>query len=98
MEKLAIIVGVILIIAVLIAGYLAYIVTEDHPADDTTNDGLGRSLVQAPRIIRIINLGLTFWPGWRWYTVDFVVFWGGIWGGYELIRWSLKKNTSSKED
>ena len=84
--------GVVVIeaIAVLIAGFLAYFVQSYQSWDNTVYDGLGRLLKPAPFIARFVFGTDEMWPGWTWFLVDFVMFWGAVAIGYGLISLASK--------
>ena len=69
-------------LGVIITALLAYFVV----AKDSTSwtDGLGRSLVPAPWLARLIFGASKEWAGWSWFLVDLVWFWGGIWLAFSL--------------
>lgn len=78
-------VGVIWFIALFIAGFLAYFVSSAGP--DGPCDGLGRSLTQAPTLMRILFGQERMWAGWLWFVGDMVLFWGSIALAINIGKW-----------
>jgi hypothetical protein len=77
LRKSVIVLGVIWIITLFIAGFLAYFVTLDGPNGGIT-DGLGRKLTEAPLLMRIVFGQERFWTGFGWFFGDIVIFFGSI--------------------
>lgn len=69
-------IGVLWIIALFVCGFLAYLVTRREPSGWV--DGLGRPLTEAPMLARIFFGQERLWPGWSWFAIDLVVFWGSL--------------------
>lgn len=78
-------VGVIWFIALLIAGFLAYFVTSVSVNGPT--DGLGRTLSEAPTLVRVIFGQERMWAGWAWFLGDMVIFWGSIALAVNVTKW-----------
>ena len=89
MRKLVGSVGVALVGAVLVAGFLAYFVTRPDPLTHTFADGLGRSLSTSPLLMRVLFGQDRLWAGWLWFAIDLVVFWGTIVAGYSVASWGF---------
>ena len=68
----------ILFIAIFVLCFLAYFVSSFDSATGVWRDGLGRELEDAPSIARLFFGANRKWPGWGWFVVDLVIFWGGI--------------------
>lgn len=71
-------VAAVLLIAILVVVFLAYFVTSFDRVTGAWKDGLGRTLVPAPYIAQLVFGVDRAWPGWGWFGVDLVVFWGTI--------------------
>jgi hypothetical protein len=69
-------VAVIWIIALLIAGFLAYFVTSAGPHG--LADGFGRPLTEAPLLMRLIFGQERLWAGFGWFFGDMLILWGSI--------------------
>jgi hypothetical protein len=74
-------------IALFVWGFLAYIVVSMGPSGPV--DGLGRSLVKAPMLMRIFAGQDRLWPGWFWFVSDLVVFWGSV----AAISWIWRRES-----
>ena len=83
-------IGVMVFIVMFVVGFLAYFITSVDPQTGTICDGLGRSLIESPLFLRLIFGQERLWPGWGWFVIDLVVFWGGIGLGYCLINFGFK--------
>ena len=72
-------------IAVFVVGFLAYLVRSATKSGNAwvIYDGLGRELESAPWFMRF--LWIDMWPGWRWWLLDFVWFWGGLGLAYGVV-------------
>jgi len=66
-------------------GFIAYFVTSDA-GNGAIADGLGRTLVQTPALLRLIFGEERFYPGFGWFIFDMVVFWGSLAGAAGLVR------------
>ena len=91
MKKLLGYLGLVLILAVFVVGFVAYFIFSFEPQTRVTYDGLGRQLTDSPWLVRLILGEDKQWAGWRWFLVDMVVFWGTIGVGFSLVSWGLKK-------
>lgn len=87
--------GVIIAGAVvgLVLGFLAYYVRSFNQATGTYFDGLGRQLDLAPFFIRFVFWNDSLWAGWGYFTIDMVVFWGGIGVGSAIAGLASKFET-----
>lgn len=85
LRKILLPVGAIWFIALLIAGFLAYFVTS-RGANGAT-DGFGRTLSEAPMLIRIILGQERMWAGWGWFVGEMVIFWGSIALAVNISKW-----------
>jgi hypothetical protein len=86
-------VGIVIIVCILIAGFIAYFVFSFDPRTKITHDGLGRQLYESPWFMRLILGQDRLWAGWLWFIGDMVIFWGGIGLGISLAGWGFKKKT-----
>lgn len=68
--------GIGLIAAAFILGFLAYLVVSVEPGAGITHDGLGRPLTNSPWFMELIFYTGANWAGWKWFVVDMIVFWG----------------------
>ncbi|MFC1578415.1 hypothetical protein ACFL36_05325 [Thermodesulfobacteriota bacterium] len=73
-------------ICFLVLGFMAYFVSSFDKTKGMMSDGLGRVLYESPFIVRFIFGEGRLWPGWGWFAIDMIVFWGGIAIGYWLIQ------------
>ena len=91
---------ILVAIALLILGFLAYFVSSFDKASGTWSDGLGRTLVQTPALIRLVFGEERLYPGWKWFILDMIVFWGVIAFGAYLVRQAnrRKEERSSREE
>ena len=97
MRKMIGVIGVALIVAVLIASFVAYFLYTTNPATNIMHDGFGRQLSQSPFLIRWIFGQDRLWAGWLWFVGDMVIFWGGLFVGFNLISWGFKlKETTQR--
>ena len=76
LRKILFSVGVVWFIALLVSGFLAFFVTSAGPNGAT--DGLGRTLSEAPMLMRIVLGQDRMWAGWLWFAGDMALFWGSI--------------------
>lgn len=88
--------GVTLIGAVFVGGFLAYFVSSFDPQTKTMFDGVGRPLSESPVLMRFIFGQERLWAGWFWFLADMVIFWGGIGVGIKLAGWGFKGPTGSR--
>ena len=65
-------------LSVLVVGVLAYFVTSYGSETGMVLDGLGRFLEPAPFIAQFVFGSDRLWPGWGWFVIDLVWFWGGV--------------------
>ncbi len=72
--------GIALFVGILGAGFMAYFVTGPGPSD-----GLGRPLTESPLLVRFLFGQDRLWPGYLWFIVDLVVFWGGLGLSFWLV-------------
>ena len=98
MRKLVGYMGILIIAVVFVAGFLAYFVRTFDAVGRIWYDGLGRSLIDTPWFVRFFLGQEHDWPGWQWFLVDFVVFWGGIGIAYWLIQFGFSASASTKGD
>lgn len=87
--------GIVVIEAVvgLGLGFMAYFVRSFDRATGIVFDGLGRQLELSPFLARFIFGAESLWPGWGYFALDFVVFWGGIAVGAALVNLASKLQT-----
>lgn len=85
LRKILVPIGVIWFIALFVAGFMAYLVSSAGP--DGPCDGLGRSLTQAPMLMRIFFGQEHMWAGWLWFVGDMVVFWGSVALAVNVGKW-----------
>ncbi|MDB9818335.1 hypothetical protein OAC08_03085 [Pelagibacterales bacterium] len=52
-------------------------------------DGLGRQLYETPFILKWFGHGYEY-AGWYWWSIDMLVFWGGI--GFLVLIWQFKSS------
>jgi hypothetical protein len=89
--------GVALLIAVFIAGFVAYMIVSFDPATGAYFDGFGRRLTDAPLIARLIFAEESdSWPGWGWFIADMVFFWTGVGVGAMLIQYGFRSPGQSQ--
>jgi hypothetical protein len=86
--------GVAIIICEIIAAFIAYFVVSSDSHTGMTFDGLGRQLRESPILMRLIFGQDRLWPGWKWFALDLIIFWGGIVSGVGLVKFGFQ----SKED
>lgn len=84
-RKVLVPVGVIWFIALFVVGFMAYFVSSTGP--DGSCDGLGRSLTQAPILMRIFFGQERMWAGRLWFVGDMVLFWGSIAVAVNVGKW-----------
>jgi hypothetical protein len=77
-------------------GFLAYFVRSYSPGG-IGHDGLGRELEPTPFVARFMFGEASTWPGWGYFFLDMVVFWGGVAVLYGLAS-SLGENLKGKGD
>ncbi len=78
MHKLSSAIGGLILAAVLIGGFLAYMVSSFDSGSGQWSDGLGRPLSESPIFMRVIFGESQMWAGWSWFIGDMVIFWGGV--------------------
>lgn len=91
MRKLIGYLGIAIIIAELIAGFIAYFVFSFDPQTKTIYDGFGRKLSESPLLMRLIFGEDRLWAGWKWFVGDLVIFWSGIIIGFKLAKFVFKE-------
>lgn len=96
MRKIIGSIGIVLIIAVFIAGFVAYFVYKTDPTTNIMYDGFGRRLSESPFLMRLILGQDRLWAGWLWFVGDMVVFWGGIIVGSGLASWGFKESSQNE--
>jgi hypothetical protein len=74
----------------LVLGFLAYFVRSFDRATGVYFDGLGRQLELTPFIVRFVFGTDSLWPGWGYFALDMVVFWGAVGVGYALVGLASK--------
>jgi hypothetical protein len=74
----------------LVLGFLVYFVRSFDKATGAYFDGLGRKLELSPFFARFIFGADSLWPGWGYFALDFVVFWGAVGLGYALVNLAAK--------
>ncbi len=89
MRKIIGLLGVLIIIAIFIVGFMAYFVFSFDPQTKTAYDGVGRELSEAPWIMRLIFDEDRLWAGWSWFIADMIIFWGGIIAGINLAKYGF---------
>jgi hypothetical protein len=87
-------VGFLIGASLLIAGFLAYFITQSR--NGVIIDGLGRSLLESPLLLRLIFGQDRLWPGLGWFMVDMVIFWGGVGLIYLLFTSGAKLSENNK--
>lgn len=85
LRKILVLVATIWFIALLIAFLMAYFVTTGGSGGST--DGLGRSLSEAPMLMRIVFGQERMWAGWGWFAGDMIIFWGSIGVAVNIEKW-----------
>jgi hypothetical protein len=83
------VVGLLLIAAILVAGFLAYFVVSFDQTSRTWFDGLGRPLSKAPILVSWLH-DQREWPGLAWFLTDLIVFWGGGAVAVTMLRWGFR--------
>ncbi len=78
-------VAIIWFIALFIAAFMAYFVTSGGAGDPT--DGLGRSLSEAPILVRIFIGQERMWAGWGSFAGDMIIFWGSFGLAVNIGKW-----------
>jgi len=96
MRKMAGYAGVLMGAAIFIAGVFAYFIKSFDPVTRAWYDGLGRRLIETPWIAKFFLGHDDSWPGWQWFAVDFVVFWGGLAIAYKLVQFGFKDTVPAK--
>lgn len=91
MQKAVGFLGIAIIVCILIAGIIAYFIFSFDPQTHVTYDGFGRQLYESPWLMRILLGEDRLWPGWLWFFLDMVIFWGGVGVGWSLISWGFKE-------
>jgi hypothetical protein len=94
MRKLFGYLGVAIIICEIIAAVIAYFVVSVDPHTGMTFDGFGRQLSESPILMRLIFGQDRLWPGWKWFVLDLIIFWGGIVSGINVAKFGFQ----SKDD
>ena len=85
LRKILFPVGIVWFLALLVAGFLGYVVTSTGP--EGVVDGLGRHLTEAPFLMRIFFGPDRLWPGFGWFVLEMVAFWGSIAAASFLSKW-----------
>ena len=93
MRKLARWIAGALVIADVVAAYLAYFVTSFDRSSGIWRDWFGRPLSETPWFIRFIFRHDDLWPGWWWFAADIVTFWSLIGLAYLLTKFAMSKDT-----
>jgi hypothetical protein len=78
-----------------ITAFMAYFIT--NIKSGVFYDGLGRILVPSPVIVRLVFGEERLWPGWIWFIIDMVVFWGTVLIGIGLIHITSKIEEKSQK-
>ena len=86
--------GVAIIVAVFIGGFLAYFLTSFDPRTRVMSDGFGRPLSESPLLMRLAFGQERLWAGWFWFLADMAIFWGGIVAGFKLASWGLQQTSN----
>lgn len=81
-------------LGVIFAAFLAYFIVAKQSSYWV--DGLGRPLVTAPWLARLVFGTNKEWAGWSWFFVDLLWFWGGIGLAFFLGSLSGKTPNQSK--
>ena len=80
--------GVMLIIATMVAAFLITYVRIYSTSPLVWRDGLGRELFESPWFIRSVD---NLWAGWIWFFADTFIFYGGIFVGFLLIVYGTRR-------
>lgn len=83
--------GVAIMTGTMIAAFVAYFVVSLDPSTKTMFDGFGRPLSASPVLMRLVFGQERLWAGAFWFLADMVLFWGGLWVGFSVAGWGLKK-------
>jgi hypothetical protein len=95
MRRIVGFIGAVIVIAVLIAGFMAYFVTNTDPVTNVMYDGLGRPLSASPFFVRFIFGQDRLWAGWLWLIGDMVIFWSGLLAGSSLASWGFQESKTN---
>jgi hypothetical protein len=76
LRQLLVAIGVVWFVGLAVLGFLAYFVTSKGTTGPC--DGLGRSLSEAPALMRMFFGQQRMWAGWGWFAGDMLVFWGSV--------------------
>lgn len=90
MKKVVGYIGVGIILALFVAGFIAYFITSVDPNSHSLYDGFGRPLSESPWLAKFIFGQERLWAGWTWFIADMVIFWGGIGFGFSLTNYGFK--------
>lgn len=77
----------IIVISLIITAFMAYFMFTVDTNAGVTYDGLGRPLTEPPFWISIIVYE-DRWPGFWWWILDKIWFFGGLYLAYVLYNWS----------
>lgn len=89
LKKLLVVVGAVLFLAGLVYGFAIVFVTYSDPNSSAIYDGLGRELVPAPFLVRMMLGTERMWAGIGWLIVDAVVCFGCTIGGLALMSFGF---------
>src|SRR6266404_5663786 len=81
-------------LGVIVTGVLAFFMTTKESTGWV--DGLGRPLVPAPWLARLVFGASREWAGWVWFLVDLVWFWGGLGIAFFLGSLAGEQSKTSK--
>lgn len=88
MNRIAGFLGVLLIIATILFGVLAFLIEKYDSQTGLTYDGLGRRLTETPLFAREILGEEKKWAGFKWFLIDSIaVVLGVVIGGGLAKRW-----------
>lgn len=90
-RKAAVLVGILLILSALAAGFMAYFLYHTNPETNIMYDGFGRQLSETPLPVRWIFGQDRVWAGWPWSILDLIVFFGGMAGGVGLCHLGVQE-------
>ena len=89
LRKLSVYLGVMVVVSVFIAGFIAYFSFSVDPESGVVFDGFGRPLSETPWFITFFFGQDTLWPGWAWFFGDMAIFWGCIFLAYKLADYGF---------
>ncbi|MEX0661526.1 MAG: hypothetical protein WEA58_08860 [Balneolaceae bacterium] len=81
------ILSAIIILSIIIAAFMAYFMVTVNTNTGVTYDGLGRTLTEPPFWASFVVYE-DRWPGFLWWILDKVWFFGGFYLAFLLYSWS----------